>query len=315
MGATVAPTIGVELGSGLVITVVLKGGLGNQLFQFAAGRHVAFRRGTGLAFDLSRLGTGPPNETARAYALAQYGLDVSLDGARHPSSARQPRTRLGRLLARRDPSRIREVGKAFDPTVLDAPDGTLLDGFWQSERYFASIGPTVRRELALPRPPAGANASLLARIRSSRSSLGVHIRRGDYVTNANARAFHGGPGIAWYCRAVELIGARVAGLELFVFSDDPAWSEANFVPPFPTTFVRHNGDAPHEDLRLMSTCGHHVIANSSFSWWAAWLGERAEQIVVAPSPWFRLAAANTPDLVPQRWITLPIDVSTAQQRP
>jgi hypothetical protein len=294
-----------------VITVVLKGGLGNQLFQFAIGRRLAVGRDTDLSFDLSWFGNELPNETPRSYALAPYELDVSLDGARHPSSRPHARTRIGRFLARRDELLIKEKGQGYDPAVLDAPDGSLLDGYWQSEKYFLDIASRVREELTLPNPPDAVNANVLSRIEAPRS-VGVHIRRGDYVTNPHTHAFHGIPTVDWYRLAVDLVANRVSNVELFVFSDDPDWSEAHFRPGYPTTYIRHNGPAAHEDLRLLAACSHHVLSNSSFSWWGAWLGERPSQVVVAPSPWFRRASARARDVVPARWITIPMDASSLE---
>lgn len=294
-----------------MITVTLRGGLGNQLFQYAVGRGLAVRRNTGLSFDLSWFGRHLANETPRAYALQPYELDVSLDGARHPSVRPVPKTRLGRFLARRDALLFKQAGQGYDPAVLDAPDGSLLDGYWQSEKYFLNVSARVREELTPADPPAGRNADLLSRIHSQ-LSVGIHIRRGDYVTNKHAYAFHGMPEVDWYRRAVDLIATRIGGAELFVFSDDPDWSEAEFRPEHPTTYVRHNGHAAHEDLRLLAACSHHILANSSFSWWGAWLGEKPGQLAVAPNPWYRNVPGATGDVVPARWITLPIDASSLQ---
>ena len=294
-----------------VITVALKGGLGNQLFQFALGRRLAVGRDADLSFDLSWFGNELATETPRTYALAPYELDVSLDGAHHPSSRPTPKTRIGRFLRRRDALLISQSRPGYDSAVLDAPDGALLDGYWQSERYFLDVARRIREELSLSNPPEGNNADLLSRIESP-SSVGIHIRRGDYLTNRQARAFHGMPGTDWYRRAVDLIATRIDGVELFVFSDDPDWSEAEFRPEHPTTYIRHNRRAPHEDLRLLAGCSHHVLANSSFSWWGAWLGEKPGQHAVAPSPWFRNAPGAHRDVVPARWTTLPMDVSSLQ---
>jgi glycosyl transferase family 11 len=294
-----------------VITVKLRGGLGNQLFQFALGRSLAVRRDTDLSFDLRWFGNELPGETPRMYALEPYELNASLDGASHPSSRPDPKTRIGRFLARRDPLLVKQRGQDYDQSVLDAPDGSLLDGYWQSEKYFLEIATRVREELTLPNSPDAVNADLLSRIDSPRS-VGVHIRRGDYVTNLHAQAFHGLPGVEWYRLAVDLIATQAGGIELFVFSDDPDWSEAELRPDHPTTYVRHNGPAAHEDLRLLSACSHHVLSNSSFSWWGAWLGEKPDQLAVAPSPWFRRAPAATRDVVPARWITLPMDASSLE---
>ncbi len=297
-----------------MVTVALKGGLGNQLFQFALGRRLALKHDADLSFDLRWFGNELAVETPRTYGLGPYGLEVSLDGDHHPSSRPIPKSRVGRLLHRRDTRLVKQAGQGFEPAVLDAPDGSLLDGYWQSEKYFLDAALQIREDLTLLTSPGGVNADLLSRIDSQRS-VGIHIRRGDYVTSPHAHAFHGMPGVAWYRRAVDLVAARVAEIELFVFSDDPEWSEANFQPHYPTTYIRHNGLAPHEDLRLLAACNHHILANSSFSWWGAWLGDKPGQLVVAPDPWFRNASAATQDVVPRRWIALPVDISSLQPQP
>ena len=296
-----------------MITVKLRGGLGNQLFQFALGRSLALRRNTGLGFDLSWFGNELAIDTPRPYALEPYDLDVSLDGADHPSSRPDPKTRIGRLLASRDARLIKQRGHGYDPAVMSAPDGCLLDGYWQSEKYFVDAAPTVREELALPSPTDPRNSDLLSRI-SSEHSVGVHIRRGDYVTNRRTHAFHGMPTVDWYRSAVDRVAARVDGIELFVFSDDPDWVLAEFRHDHPTTYVRHNGQAAHEDLRLLAACSHHILSNSSFSWWGAWLGEKPGQIAIAPTPWIRRAPAATQDVVPDRWVTLPMDLAPLQRQ-
>ena len=133
----------------------------------------------------------------------------------------------------------------------------------------------------------------------------MHVRRGDYVTDARARAYHGVLPLEYYRAAVACISARALSLRLFVFSDDPDWCRAHFRVGPPATFVDENHrDRSHEDLRLMSLCRHHIIANSAFGWWGAWLDPRRDKTVVAPRQWFGEPSLDTRDLIPESWIRL-----------
>lgn len=135
-------------------------------------------------------------------------------------------------------------------------------------------------------------------------SVSVHVRRGDYVTLASASAYHGLCTLDYYHRAIRHVAERVANPTLFVFSDDPEWTKANLHSPFPTHYVDHNpAGKAFQDLRLMSLCRHHILANSSFSWWGAWLSRSNGGLVIAPERWYAVNRP-TPDLIPARWIRM-----------
>lgn len=290
----------------MTVVTRLIGGLGNQMFQYAVGRHLALRRGTCLDLDLSWFDNALPGETPRTYGLAPYGVEAGLDG--WDLVRRRPAARYGiggRLMRRLG----LEMGKVmidreagFRPAVLDAPDGTLLIGHWQTERYFAAIAPTIRDELTLRHAPAGRNADLLAEIRAG-EAVSVHVRRGDFVTSAATTRAHGAPQPGYHRAAIAQIAARSGDtLRAYVFSDDPDWCAAHLDLGVPATVVAHNGDeAPHEDLRLMAACRHHVLANSSFSWWGAWLHPQLGGVVVAPRRWV-VDPRRLPDVHAEGWL-------------
>jgi hypothetical protein len=279
-----------------MIVVRLIGGLGNQLFQYAAGRALARRRGVDLGLDV------------RAYAnnRRRYGLDAfAIKVAPVENRALPPRGLLDLLLGRlagRSPFTVyRENGPGFDPAVLSMPDGTYLKGYFQSDRYFADAVSEIRDELRTIGLPNTARTALQAAIADT-CAVSLHVRRGDYLTDPKVNRVHGVLDIDYYLRATELIAARV-GVEptFFAFSDDPDWVEANLRLRFPLVVVRQRG-AAHEDLRLMAACRHHIVANSSFSWWGAWLNPSPDKIVVAPKAWFRDPAIDTSTLVPEGWL-------------
>lgn len=290
-----------------MIVTRLRGGLGNQMFQYAAGLRLACARGTRLLLDTSPL-CDPGCHTPRSYALGPFRLSAGRASpeelAAFGRSRRSLASRLARRLGRRPDAAAVERHFHFDEEVLALPDGVCLRGYWQSERYFADAADRVRRELRLERPPTGRNAELAAEIAAC-NAVSLHVRRGDYVSDPVANAMHGVCSLDYYRRATELVVGRVPDATFFVFSDDPGWTRDHLQLPGKATVVDHNGPAAgHEDLRLMSLCAHHIIANSSFSWWGAWLDPRPDKIVVAPERWFADGARDTADLCPAAWVKL-----------
>ncbi len=136
-------------------------------------------------------------------------------------------------------------------------------------------------------------------------SVSLHIRRGDYVSNKVTNQVHGVCDLNYYSHAISYIAERISNTHLFVFSDDPEWAKGNLKTEIPTFFVDNNrADKDYEDLKLMRQCKHNIIANSSFSWWGAWLNQNAGKIVIAPKKWFNDKSINTKDLIPEKWIRL-----------
>jgi hypothetical protein len=290
-----------------MITTRLIGGLGNQMFQFAAGRALALRLGVPLRLDLGWFADQPPTDTHRAYELHVFAAEAWVERAevRLP----EPRTRLelarlriGEALGRRS-AVLRQAGTGFDPAVLDAPDGTHLIGYWQSERFFADADEQIRRDLAPARPLGPAATAVADAIAAQPAATALHVRRGDYVTNPAAARYHGVLDAEYYRRGVELVAQRGGEPHLFVFSDDPAWCAAQLDLDRPATIVDGPGREAWEDMALIAACRHHVIANSSFSWWGAWLSDRrSDGITVAPSRWALDPAADFSAIAARGWL-------------
>lgn len=290
----------------MVVTRLI-GGLGNQLFQYAAGRRLAHARGVALKQDPAGL-DDPAYRTARTYALAPFALAQAFATPDEVATLTRPRRgALARLLRRPaspPASYVRERHFHFDPAVLDLPDGVYLAGYWQSERYFADAADVIRSDLALRDPPEGRNRALLDRIGACQA-VSVHVRRGDFVTDPGIHAAHGACGADYYEKAAAHLADRVERPAFFVFSDEPDWARAHLKLPGPVEVVDHNGPGrAAEDLRLMAACRHHVIANSTFGWWGAWLDPRPDKRVVAPARWFAGYAGDTRDLCPPAWVRL-----------
>lgn len=282
----------------LIITS-LKGGLGNQLFQYACGQALARRWAVPLKLDISAYADG----ASRIYALEPYNLPVDLLDTRRALQLLQTPGALGCigawLTGQRAPRTISEAHFHYDPRPSEVPPPLLLDGYWQSERYFLNTRPVLSTELTIVL--TGANATLSKEMRE-RNSVAVHVRRGDYLSNSSANLFHGVCEPEYYRRAAHAIEQQVGPVHYYLFSDDIEWAAQNLDFLRPAIVVNLNSPTEaHLDLELMRRCKHHIIANSTFSWWGAWLSDTTNKIVIAPSRWFLDASIDTRDLVPASW--------------
>lgn len=266
------------------------------MFQYAAGRALALRRGTGLQLDLGWL----EPRSRFVYELGVFRPDVELIWAyRHMRRQRlRERLRLAPPVVLQD---WRREAFTFDPKVLDLPGHVRLAGYWQSEKYFVDYAGAIRADFEFHQPFDERNAALAREIAAS-TAVAVHVRRGDYVTDPVASSFVAALPLGYYVAAADRMRCHAPDARFYVFSDDPDWCRAHLQLGGPTTFVDHNQDRGHEDLRLMTLCRHHVIANSTFSWWGAWLAQPDGQMVLAPRRWGVNSDAG--DVIPDRWYLL-----------
>lgn len=270
------------------IATALIGGLGNQMFQYAAGRAQALRLGCELVLDTTQLHE-KGRHTPRHYALDAYNIQAAVDTL-SPSKLRLMLPVNESALARSQ--------------MLAARPGSRLNGYWQSERHFEHIRKHLLDEFSLKAAPSPYVASMAERIRKATHGTSIHFRRGDYVSNPSAAEFHGVCPDRYYRDALAELHRAGAAPELFVFTDDPQW--VNQHAPLPTSHVLVDcaQSTSAEDIWLMSLCRHHVIANSSFSWWGAWLGDQQQGITIAPKRWLLDTTTDTCDIVPDRWTRL-----------
>lgn len=292
-----------------MIITCLKGGIGNQLFQYAAGRALAEEHGVALKLDISAFN----NDPLRVYALKDFSISASIASpheiggitrSKHPKLLREVFDTLEKMKPYYHRRIYKEPHFHFDKNFFKAPARIYLDGYWQSERYFQSIGSILRKEFKVNHPQQGRNAELTAIINGS-NSVSVHIRRGDYMNNPETNKYHGACSPSYYGRCIEWIVGHIEKPCFFVFSDDIVCSKALFPINEHFIFVDHNTEKnAYEDLRLMSQCKHHIIANSTFSWWGAWLGSYQDKKVLAPIPWFNAANHSTADLIPNGWMLI-----------
>jgi hypothetical protein len=301
---------GVQNAAPLVVARLF-GGLGNQMFQYATARALAVRRGATLKLDITGfadLGT----HTERWFELDSLQIRANAaDDVDLAPFGRVRESRLDRVLRRLGIDRsngawpiYRERHFQFDPAVPELPVPVYLDGYWQSERYFSDIAALLQQEFTAKAPLDPKNAALAQSI-DAVNAVSLHVRRGDYVDNPATNRFHGICSLDYYQRALDYISVRVGEPHLFVFSDAQQWTQANLRYAAATTFVDVNSpDRGYRDMGLMARCRHHIIANSSFSWWGAWLNPSREKIVVAPDRWFSNSRNDTRDLIPPGWVRL-----------
>jgi hypothetical protein len=294
-----------------MIAVRLEGGLGNQLFQYAAGRALAFSHGTGLLLDISTLlrdrrGRVTPRDLELNHFKHVARLGTPSESRLMPWLHRIPA--VSRLIS--PWQTFVEKGLDFNPPYSRLPDNTYLVGYWQSYRYLANISSLLASELQPVAALSPASNEIAEQIEAC-MSVSVHVRRGDYVTLASAASIHGTLPFSYYKKAFECVQNQIGPVKYFVFSDDAAWCRENLqVHDRETVFISHNvGDNAWQDLILMGRCRHHIIANSSFSWWGAWLADQhwsgSPRLVVAPKRWFAgLPDQNLRDRFPPHWMIL-----------
>ena len=286
----------------------LIGGLGNQMFQYAAGRALALRKKTTCKLDISGFAS---------YGLRQFELQRIFHCPVEVATESDVRHVLGwyaspaiqRIAARlrmpflRSRELVVEPHFNYWPGINDVPQDCFLVGYWQSEKYFQDAVQEIRADFAFKTPMSDRNAEIARQINGV-NAVSLHVRRGDYVSNPHTNSVHGLCSLDYYRAAIRHISERIERPHLFIFSDDMAWVKDQLKLGLPCQYVEHNqGDESYNDMRLMSLCRHHIIANSSFSWWGAWLNPNPHKIVVAPQNWFA-NNSDVGDLFPREWVTL-----------
>lgn len=292
----------------MIISQII-GGLGNQMFQYAAGRSLSIGRnqaflldiagfvdyGLHQGFELQRVFNCPAKTATKSDLRYVLGWQVS--------------SIVRRLLARSSLAAWRREGLVIEPHfhywpgINHVPQDCYLAGYWQSQKYFQTQTAAIRADFTFKSALTKQNAELARQI-GQVNAVSLHVRRGDFIHDPKANVIHGVCSLDYYQAAIRHISDRLELPYFFIFSDDIEWVRDHLKMDWPCQYVDHNQAAEnYNDMRLMSLCRHHIIANSSFSWWGAWLNPSAEKIVVAPNKWFN--NGNTVvDLIPHTWVTL-----------
>jgi hypothetical protein len=277
-----------------MVTVLLSGGLGNQMFQYAAAKSLATRLNTSLSIDLYAL-RKKTQATPRPYELDIFNIgdisETSSAKAKFVTKAR-PFIQKFRPLFQKSGIFTDTYAILYQPVFETIKGNIILSGYFQNEKYFRGISETIRQDFSFKNPLTGKNAETARQI-TDKQSVAIHIRRGDYL-NANIRSNFAIPDKTYYENAIKYITSHIENPEFYIFSEDFEWIKENLnLEGCPVTFIdRNKGKDSYRDMQLMSLCKHNIIANSSFSWWAAWLNSNRDKIIVAPGQWFREEQKN-----------------------
>lgn len=279
-----------------MIRIILQGRTGNNLFQYAAGRALAHRHQTELILDGSWADDAHAEQFQHLLRLplqARYVRNLSLlKRAAHRFLGKGPAT------FHPGPTVIDSPAAAL-PALETADDGSLLIGFFQSPRHFSGIELELREELDLSSITLPESSQRFEETLRSKSTVSIHVRRGDYLNIGATQCL----GPDYHENAIAWFRQRSPDTRFCIFSDDIPWCRKTFqgndflFSDFPAA-----GPDPMHDLRLMAACHHHIIVNSSYSWWGAWLNPSPTKNVIAPKMWMK--SRSSTDFVPDDWIIM-----------
>ena len=277
------------------------GGLGNQLFQYATGRAIAEKYNVPLKLDQSAFS----EYKLRNFDLDKFNLPVEIASETELAQLK-PHGLVSRALQRLKPVSMRTYFRErvvhYNKSIEKAGPNLYLKGYFQSEKYFNSIAGRLKTELVI-KPEYLAKVTALANGLKNENSVSIHIRRGDY-TSAAAASIHPLLTQTYYLKAIELITRKIPSPVFYFFSDDQEWTRQN-LPVDNAVYVSGTLSKTHlEDFHLMSHCRHNIIANSSFSWWCAWLNDNPSKTVIAPNEWFTKGYQKVDDRIPGSWLKL-----------
>lgn len=294
--------------------VKLNGGLGNQMFQYAFALALSKKLNVEVIFDFRFF------EEIKEYKdlpQREYGLSNFAGECKEASTED-----LAKIIPNKKYSLLEKLlwqtlrinkykpcgnvasprtAYAFNKNLLKSKDYYFYDGYFQNEKYFVDVREDALKAFSLKEPPDEKNQALIDVIKNT-ASVSIHVRRGDYITLESANKFHGTCSLEYYENAIQYIAKHVQNPHFFLFSDDVKWVVENLKIDYPYTVVDFNQAKCHFDMELMKNCKHNIIANSSFSWWGAWLNKNPKKIVIAPKNW--IAANQKCDIVPNEWVKL-----------
>lgn len=293
-----------------MIIIKLQGGLGNQMFQYAIACILANKKNAPILIDSYFF-----NQTERREGFTPRKFELSIFSNSYVQASTPNLVcfqqlsfidKIKKKIGLNYPKIYSESSFGFDENLVVLNSPLYLKGYFQSYKYFRGYENLIKNIFAFPIDKLDSdNKKLLLEIKDE-NSISIHIRRGDYVNDKKIKDFHSNCSLDYYLEAIALMSSKVNDVKLFFFSDDGEWVKEQFQNlSFSKTFIDHNkGDNSWKDMYLMSSCNHNIIANSSFSWWAAWLNEHLDKMVIAPKKWFADAEINTNDLIPKEWIRL-----------
>lgn len=267
-----------------MVIVRILGGLGNQMFQYAFAKSLQ-NKGFEVQIDISKFKT---YKLHGGYHLDKYNIDLQ--------TASPFVSFLSLIKIKKN---IKEKSLLFDENLLKLSGNEFVKGYFQTEKYFSTIRAILLEQFTIKTKLSNSTDVYSKAIHQHKNSCSLHIRRGDYITDEKANSVHGTCDLNYYANAIKLINEKFDNTHFFVFSDDITWAKENLQLEN-VTYIDHK-TIPHEDMLLMSLCKHNITANSSFSWWGAWLNEYANKTVIAPKKWF---VSQENEVASKNWIQL-----------
>lgn len=291
-----------------MIIARITGGLGNQLFQYANARRLAEYHTTDLFLDTREFS----KKLYRPFLLDKFNIRAEIASESELKTILKLSNKFSfdhqrfihKLFPAVYPNVIYEKYFQFDPSYINLPDNIYLIGFWQSEKYFNNISNLLHSELTMNEKISDDGNKLLSRIKQG-NSVAVTVRRGDFVTDPYINRRHGVLSLDYYADSVAFLESKIDKPSYFIFSDDPVWTENNIKIKGKVEYVRINyPNRVYENLIIGSFAKHQILANSTFSWWMAWLKDSGKRLVIAPKKWFSGLNLDTSDLIPERWFRI-----------
>ena len=288
-----------------MIITRISGGLGNQMFQYAIAKSIAEKNNDEFKLDISFY----PKQTLRKYELNLFNINENIATQKECNGLRGKEKLIYKIKNRfsfkinRPKSYIFESLEQitiFQEEIYNLLGDIYLDGFWQNENYFKNIRDEIIKNF-IPKNSIGMEAKKYLEDIKSTQSVSIHIRRGDYIANQHTNSIHGTCDVGYYKKAIAYIDERITNPCFYIFSDDMSWCKENFDFLKNKVFL-DDTKSTIDDLELMKNCKHNIVANSTFSWWAAWLNENNKKITIAPKIWF--ASNNTNTLALKEWIQI-----------
>lgn len=290
-----------------MIITRISGGLGNQMFQYAVGKSIAKANNDILKLDTLFY----PKQTLRKYELDIFNINENIASEQEIEYLAgknnffiKLKRKIG-LMVQKPLSYYKEKRlSTFNEDIFNYHENIYLDGYWQNEKYFKNIRQDILNDFTMTGKISKEATSYLEQIRYN-NSISIHIRRGDYLHRTEDESVHGLCDINYYKQAIDYISKMVANSSFFIFSDDIKWCKENFDFMKNKIFIDDTKSA-FDDLELMKNCKHNIVANSTFSWWGAWLNQNEDKIVIAPKRWFanEKMQNEAQDIVPQKWVRI-----------
>lgn len=288
-----------------IIYSCVHGGLGNQMFQYAIGLSVSLKNKVKFEVDLQKM----KNYDLRDFSLNKFNISASVcdeniskkfKSNKYKEFIEMAMNRFGWYFG----GKFYEKNEFYYDNSVFFIDKVYFKGYWQSFKYFEQIRNVILEEFSLKNDLSNENSNTLEKIKSKKESVALHIRRGDYISNSKNNKLYNVVGLDYYKKAIEIVNKKIKKPVFFIFSDDIDWVAENLKISGEVFYASSKKiNMPEEELILMSKCEHNIIANSTFSWWGAWLNQNPNKNVIAPKRWMS-TIEYLDDLYPKNWIRL-----------